>query len=821
MSNLKQFTSKVENAISGEIISSLKDEGSFYESLGYLKVDGSVVIQNTYSTLFQYIGLIDDLSSNPATTVSSGTSNNINDVIYANNTYVYVGNNRTLATSTDANTWTQKGENVTYTLPVLTYVGGKTLARAGSTTTQSLSLTDLTGGTSSAPAAGDIVFIAVATGSTALRSQAVSGYTQIASLYEDTAVNVNLWVGYKVMGSTPDTTVTIPASGATTDAQTVAIQVWKNVHPDIFDVTSTTSTIEFTVIPNPPSITTVSSNTVLLVVGAGAHANGTQTYTASYLSNFLTIGSNDDNDSTIGFGSIARPTAGTYDPAAFTFSGSDSSAYSSAAVTIAVKSLTYDTDNYDINTITHGNNTFVIGGSKGIILSSPNTDTWTQRTLETTNSINDIIYANNSFVAVGDNGTLLTSSNANTWISRTSGTSVDINALLYANNTYVYVGDNGAIATSSNAISWLSTNIEKQLTLTYVGGKTFANAGSTLTNTISLTDLTGGLTSAPEAGDVVFIAVAAATDNRVPTFSVFGVSGYTQIASLAANDTEDTYLWVGYKVMGSTPDIEVTIPASGATTDAQTVAIQVWRNVHPDIFDVTRTVFTQTGTGRVNPPSITTVSSNTVLLVVGAGAHTLSTQTYTASYLDNFLTIVSNSTNDSTIGFGSIARPIAGTYDPEVWTFPNDDDNYTAASVTIAIKPRFENLNDIIYADNTFVVVGDTGTLLTSPNAIVWTEQTSGTSNNINTLVYNGDLILYAGNSGTLRSSKNFTNWTLRNSGTTQNINSSLYNNSSFILVGNSGTIRLYEPYSYDIASEFKLPTLKTSNTFFDLYIKP
>jgi hypothetical protein len=783
MSALTKFQPKLTT---GHLRYHVSDSGTID---GYIECDGSIVLRNSYSKLFDAIGPISN-KLNVGTLVNSGTTQNINDSLYANNTFVYAANVGILATSTDATTWTLRSNS-------LTYVGGKTFGRAGSISTTNVSLTDLTGGLASAPAAGDVVFIAVSSTNTTIRP--VSNYTEIQSR----STNLYLWVGYKVMGSIPDTIVTIPQTGNVDDAQTVAIQVWRNVHPDIFDVTTPVINNEFSVLPNPPSITTVRNESILLVIGAGEHTRGTQTYGASYLDNFLTVGADDVDDSTIGFGSIYRPIAGTYDPAPFIFSSTDDTTFfRSLAVTIALR------NREDFNTLTYANNTFVVAGSYGILSTSPDAITWT---------------------------------------SRTSGTSNNINALTYGNNTFVYAGDNDTLATSSDAITWTQQNTFPEVS--YVGGKTFDRAGSTSTTNLSLTDLTGGTSSAPAAGDIVFIAVATGST----TLRSQAVSGYTQIASLRADDSVDTNLWVGYKVMGSTPDTEVTIPSTGSVDDAQTVAIQVWKNVHPDIFDVTSTTAISGNSVLANPPAITTLTKNSVLLVIGAGGHQRGISTYNASYLSNFLTIGADSTYDSTIGFGSIDRPIAGTYDPAAFTFGGSDSTaFSWAAVTIALRSQKQNINALTYGNGTFVCAGNNGVLATSNDAINWTPRTSGTSNNINALTYGNGTFVYAGNGGVLATSNDAINWTPRTSGTTQNINdlkydtvaqdfayvtsggqlkqlknlnlvsttntsnnlnSIIYNSGYFVYSGNNGTLGIISEYTYDPNIEFILPT---SNSIFN-----
>jgi hypothetical protein len=737
MSSYKELTNSPAYNFLGENAWDIK-----IPSYHWIEYDGSLLLQNSYPDLFNKIGFIIDIpggsfsfsntietsiqindvinvenqfvyvGSNGTLAIStdginwdqqdSSTPNNINDIIYANNTYVYVGDNGTISTSPDAISWIQT-ESLSNTQGTITYVGGKTFNRAGSTSTTNLSLTDLTGGTSSAPAAGDIVFIAVATGSSTLRSQAVSGYTQIASLRGDDNIDTNLWVGYKLMTSTPDTTVTIPSTGSVDDAQTVAIQVWRNVHPDIFDVTSTSNTLNNTVLVDPPAITTQTRNAVLLVIGAGAHANGTQTYAASYLDNFLTIGADDLYDSTIGFGSIVQTIPGTYNPAAFTFSGTSAATNSTASVTIALKQPKLFTSE-NINTITYGNNNFVITGENNLLATSSNLFSLTEIVSPTTNNISDIIYANNNFIAVDNEGNLLTSSNGNSWVL----SSLDKDSI-FSQDSLIFVGRT-AYARPDGLSGLVSINLS----------------------------LLGGTDLLPQEDDVVFIAVATGSAAQRSQ----AVFGYTEIANLYANDTIDTNLWVGYKRMGPTPDTTVNIPDPGSTLDGQVVIIQVWRNVHRDIFDVMPTTVTTANTVLVDPPAITTNISNTVLLVVGAGGHSEgASRQYLASYLSNFISLgSSNKDYDSTIGFGSIAQPTAGTYDPAAWLF-NDTDttDFSYASVTIAIKPTYgilKKIRNILYANNIFVASGTNGTLITSPDAVTWTERSSGTSSNILSLTY-------------------------------------------------------------------------------------
>lgn len=223
----------------------------------------------------------------------------------------------------------------------ITFVGSTTAAIAGqSSATTNVSLTALTGGLASAPAADDLVIVYYGVGSNTDRVIGVTtaGYTEVAELFASDGDDTNLSVNYKMMGATPDTQVTVSATGSNGFAGAVAIHVWRNVNlASPLDVTSTTATGTNSVLCNPPAITPVTTGAVIVSGGAGAHNRGVQTYSSSNLSNFATVGNSETNtDVTVGLGSAVW-TSGAFDPAQFTFSGADALDLSWAAVTLALR----------------------------------------------------------------------------------------------------------------------------------------------------------------------------------------------------------------------------------------------------------------------------------------------------------------------------------------------------------------------------------------------------------------------------------------------------------------------------------------------------
>lgn len=221
------------------------------------------------------------------------------------------------------------------------YVGGRTAGSIGTTINITISLSGtLTGGLASAPAAGDLVIVYFGTGSNTDRDLVVSGYTEITELYANDSYDTNLVVAYKFMGGTPDTSFTLAGGTlSAADAGAVAVQVWRGVNATTpLDVTSTTATGSNSILCNPPAITPVTGGAIIVSGGAGgnnASADPT-TFSSSDLTAFMSTSRSDTYDVTIGLGYKVW-TSGAFDPAQFTFSGTNSTSLSWAAVTLALR----------------------------------------------------------------------------------------------------------------------------------------------------------------------------------------------------------------------------------------------------------------------------------------------------------------------------------------------------------------------------------------------------------------------------------------------------------------------------------------------------
>lgn len=220
----------------------------------------------------------------------------------------------------------------------LQYVGGKAVTFAGGTSIGIVSLTDLTGGLASEPAAGDYVVVGYAI-STQNRTPVLTITGNSAGAYDllagpvvgDASFDTRLYVRGKRMGATPDTTITRSATGNSSDNGGIAVHVWRGVDPTTpMDVTRTTAS-GTPARPDPPAITPVTAGAMIVTIGAGVSDSAWNT--PSYLSGFLQSNFAGSTWISIGVGSVAW-TSGAYDPAAWT-GGWGGATY--AAVTLALR----------------------------------------------------------------------------------------------------------------------------------------------------------------------------------------------------------------------------------------------------------------------------------------------------------------------------------------------------------------------------------------------------------------------------------------------------------------------------------------------------
>lgn len=219
--------------------------------------------------------------------------------------------------------------------------------------------------------------------------------------------------------------------------------------------------------------------------------------------------------------------------------------------------------------------------------------------------------------------------------------------------------------------------------LQFVGGRSALSTSAT--PSFLLTGLSGGVASAPAAGDIVIACVAfrLSGDENIECTT----SGYTEVADLYISDIEGrTHLGVYYKVL-SAPDTSVAFRVDGITVDC-TFATHVWRGVGASPLDVPSTTAVSGDSGRPNAPAITAIRSDVVVIAVGAatgGAGAKISALTVPSGMGNFFT--QREGEDAAIGIASASPLTPSTYNPEPFGGGTLDVDASWAAVTLALRP--------------------------------------------------------------------------------------------------------------------------------------
>ncbi len=114
----------------------------------------------------------------------------------------------------------------------------------------------------------------------------------------------------------------------------------------------------------------------------------------------------------------------------------------------------------------------------------------------------------------------------------------------------------------------------------------------------------------------------------------------------------------------------------------------------------------------------------------------------------------------------------------------SEDDGATWNLVNLGWS-EYRMMHGIAWDGSQFVVVGDHGTVITSPDGISWTEQTSPVTAHLRAIVHSGGTFVAIGNGGAIITSPNGTSWTQQTSGTTSQLLDITSDGSQFVAVGN------------------------------------
>lgn len=225
------------------------------------------------------------------------------------------------------------------------------------------------------------------------------------------------------------------------------------------------------------------------------------------------------------------------------------------------------------------------------------------------------------------------------------------------------------------------------MALQYVGGKSNNSGGSSYS--IDLTSLSGGLETSAKAGDIV-VVIAGNVTGQYPT--IVTPTGYTKLSNLSSSEKSGTYpiyVTISYKIMGSTPDTSITIPA-GTNKYGGSSSVHVWRGVDlTNPIDVTITTASNYYSRAINSPSITPVTQGSVILSMGASmCYDITGATEPTGYSNKIYSFNGGYNYGCVSVASSKLWSGSGAEDPGAWGFTGVTDSYdTWAAVSLVLRP--------------------------------------------------------------------------------------------------------------------------------------
>ncbi|NQU40867.1 MAG: immunoglobulin domain-containing protein, partial [Lentisphaerae bacterium] len=108
---------------------------------------------------------------------------------------------------------------------------------------------------------------------------------------------------------------------------------------------------------------------------------------------------------------------------------------------------------------------------------------------------------------------------------------------------------------------------------------------------------------------------------------------------------------------------------------------------------------------------------------------------------------------------------------------------------TIQSSGTSYSLNGVTYGNGQYVTVGGYGKIFTSPDGVTWTSRSSGTSRELYDVTFGNGQYVTVGHLGMIVTSPGGIMWTSRSSGTVNALHGGTYGNGKFVGVGDSGMI--------------------------------
>ncbi|MHB1042486.1 MAG: S-layer homology domain-containing protein [Eubacteriales bacterium] len=352
----------------------------------------------------------------------------------------------------------------------------------------------------------------------------------------------------------------------------------------------------------------------------------------------------------------------------------------------------------------NGKDILVVAGSNGTILSFLGLYDWSYNSIysdSSTDSLYGIAFGWDSngdplFVATGGNGKIFTSSDAQIWTSQTSGTTQNVNGINYNGRQFIAVGSSGTILVSADGAAWTQ------------------QTSGTAISLYGVTCGTNYYVAMGQNGTILYYALAAAA----------GAATITSVSDIGSN--------------GNGSDLEVSFNKAADESQVSEYRIMVVPVNNANNFNLIKANTVPAG----NYTTVNKTGSNQTVVLLAAACDTDGSLLENDSTYKVFILSVADGTNTTVNALSGASSGIT----LRMWNWANP-------------RPTGNTLKGAAYGNGLYVAVGDSGTILTSPDGTNWTNRTFDTTYNLNGVAYGKGIFVAVGASGTAFTSPDGIRW--------------------------------------------------------------
>jgi hypothetical protein len=441
----------------------------------------------------------------------------------------------------------------------------------------------------------------------------------------------------------------------------------------------------------------------------------------------------------------------------------------------------------------------IAAGTSGTVRTSTDLINWNVTTSNFgSTQIVGATFGNGTFVIGGFNGRMRISTDTVVWTTVTSGfgTSV-VRTVIYENEIFVSAGNGGKVGYSTDATNW--TVVVPTATSTILFDSAYGNGMFAIVGSLSrvLYSSNGINWTAGSTGMGVTHTNISYIDGMFITDVTSGIAWSTNLVNWTSVQTSHSAI---IKKIEDRYYARVGISNIGIVESPQKYNLKLDNGVYKD--NNNTVILSDSGilnleSSENNFDTIqTNIDDNFVKMAYDGESYILQGENalYKKNDLDFFDTAYPN------LRFSSVTSPFPFTspntitdlvYKNELWFAVNQSG--TIGTSTNAINWTSSTVGGVLrgvtYGNDTWVVVGNGGLILTSTDTVSWTTETSNMGTTIlHTAEYANGIFVVGGNNGTIRYSTDAVSWNTATSGfgTSQILKINFLNN-LFVAVGSSG----------------------------------